>query len=146
MKKLCIGMAFMGCLSVGCATTETQSTTVTPSLGMANPASAFCVEKGGRLEIRNETQGQVGYCHLADGKVIEEWTYFRAHQPQCQAEAAQTLVGQKLISEDALKQKTKAQIVRVLHPNQAATMDYRAERLTVSIDPNTQKILAAHCG
>lgn len=46
---------------------------------MANPASVFCVEQGGRVEIRNSTEGQSGYCHLPDGTVVEEWEYFRAN-------------------------------------------------------------------
>lgn len=50
----------------------------TPAIGMANPASTHCVEKGGKLEIRNEKAGAVGYCHLPDGRVIEEWKFFRS--------------------------------------------------------------------
>ena len=51
-----------------------------PVVGMANPASVHCVKAGGRVEIRKETAGEVGYCHLPDGRVIEEWTFFRASQ------------------------------------------------------------------
>lgn len=42
-----------------------------------NPASNYCVGQGGRLEIRQHQDGQVGYCHLPDGTVIEEWKLFR---------------------------------------------------------------------
>lgn len=49
-----------------------------PRIGMPNPASQYCVELGGRLEIRNDTGGQVGYCHLPDGRVVEEWALFRS--------------------------------------------------------------------
>lgn len=45
--------------------------------GLANPASQYCVSLGGRLEIRKETDGEVGYCHLPDGRVVEEWALFR---------------------------------------------------------------------
>lgn len=51
-----------------------------PVIGMANPASVHCVKAGGRVEIRKETAGEVGYCHLPDGRVIEEWKFFRASQ------------------------------------------------------------------
>lgn len=51
-----------------------------PTVGMANPASVHCVKAGGRVEIRKETAGEVGYCHLPDGRVIEEWKFFRASQ------------------------------------------------------------------
>lgn len=49
-----------------------------PSTQLANPASVNCVDKlGGQLEIRDEAEGQVGYCHLKDGRVCEEWALFR---------------------------------------------------------------------
>ena len=47
-----------------------------PSTQIANPASVFCVEQGGEVEIVDETDGQVGYCNLPDGTRIEEWAYF----------------------------------------------------------------------
>ena len=43
---------------------------------LANPASVFCVEQGGTVEIVHETAGQVGYCNLPDGTRVEEWEYF----------------------------------------------------------------------
>ncbi|WP_068169942.1 putative hemolysin [Neokomagataea thailandica] len=60
---------------------KTQDKSAT--LAMANPASVYCVHIGGRSEIRTESQGEVGYCHLPDGSVHEEWALFRAaHTPQ----------------------------------------------------------------
>ncbi|RJL18332.1 DUF333 domain-containing protein [Paracoccus siganidrum] len=50
------------------------------ALSMPNPASAHCVRLGGRVEIQSESGGQVGYCHLPDGRVIEEWLLFRASE------------------------------------------------------------------
>ncbi|MBR0558795.1 putative hemolysin [Neokomagataea anthophila] len=50
----------------------------THTMTMANPASVYCVQIGGRSEIRTEAQGQVGYCHLPDGSVREEWALFRS--------------------------------------------------------------------
>ena len=47
------------------------------SVGMANPASVYCEEQGGKVEIKKEEKGEVGYCHLADGKVVEEWAFYR---------------------------------------------------------------------
>ncbi len=49
----------------------------TPTNQLANPASVFCVEQGGELEIVDEADGQVGYCTLPDGTRVEEWEYFR---------------------------------------------------------------------
>jgi uncharacterized protein len=44
---------------------------------LANPASVFCVQSGGKSEIRNGARGQYGVCILPDGGVVEEWAYFR---------------------------------------------------------------------
>jgi putative hemolysin len=52
------------------------------AVGLANPASVFCIEQGGTLELRNTMEGSVGYCHLPDGTVIEEWELFRAKGPK----------------------------------------------------------------
>ena len=51
-----------------------------PAVGMANPASEFCVKQGGRLEPKKDAQGnEYALCHLPDGTVAEEWEYFRKH-------------------------------------------------------------------
>lgn len=44
---------------------------------LANPASVFCVQSGGKSEIRKGPRGQYGVCRLPDGRVVEEWAYFR---------------------------------------------------------------------
>lgn len=51
-------------------------------LRMPNPASVYCVKKGGELKMETTDKGQVGYCHLPDGRVIEEWTLFRQENPR----------------------------------------------------------------
>ena len=48
------------------------------SPGLANPASVYCVEQGGEVEIVDEADGQVGYCNLPDGRRIEEWEFYEA--------------------------------------------------------------------
>jgi uncharacterized protein len=50
--------------------------------GMANPASVNCDEKGGKLDIRKDTDGnEVGICVFDDGSECEEWSFFRG---ECQ--------------------------------------------------------------
>jgi len=62
----------------------------TPAAGMANPASENCIEQGGKLEIRDEASGQVGYCKFADGSECEEWALMRGEcKPGQVAPAAQ---------------------------------------------------------
>lgn len=46
---------------------------------LANPASVNCTQKqGGTLEIKTEANGQVGYCHLPNGSVCEEWALYQS--------------------------------------------------------------------
>jgi putative hemolysin len=47
------------------------------AFALANPASVFCVQSGGRSEIRNGPRGQYGVCRLPNGRVVEEWSYYR---------------------------------------------------------------------
>ncbi len=61
-----------------CSTTEPES--VKP-IGMANPASVFCTEQGGKLVMEKDAEGNsVGYCQLYDGTTVEQWAYFRDSQ------------------------------------------------------------------
>jgi len=47
------------------------------NLQIANPASKFCTDNGGTLDIRTADDGsQIGYCKI-DGKECEEWSLFR---------------------------------------------------------------------
>ena len=144
MKKI----LFLGLIVTSLAAcSSTPSDEVTPpKIGMANPASKYCIEQGGQLEIRNEANGQVGYCKLPNGQVVEEWELFRSSQPKCLADEAQKLVGQTGLTEAQIKEKTKSEIVRSIGPNQPVTMDYRENRVTVTIDPKSKKITNATCG
>ena len=36
---------------------------------LANPASVFCVQSGGKSEIRKGARGHYGVCRLPDGRV-----------------------------------------------------------------------------
>jgi len=84
---------------------------------------------------------------LENGEKIEEWTFFRQNQPQCLAEEAAKLVGQSNnLTDDQIKQATKSEYIRRVEPNQAVTMDYRVDRVTITIDPQTKKIIQATCG
>jgi len=50
-----------------------------PAVGMANPASVACEDQfHGRLSMAETSDGgQIGMCHLPDGRVCEEWGLFR---------------------------------------------------------------------
>ena len=58
-----------------CVTSDGKIFTQTTSQ-IANPASEYCIENAGRIEIRKDLQGEVGYCVFEDGKECEEWAFF----------------------------------------------------------------------
>jgi len=46
--------------------------------GLANPASVYCVEQGGTVDIRTgDDGGQYGVCVFPDGSECDEWAFFR---------------------------------------------------------------------
>lgn len=49
--------------------------------GLANPASVYCEENEGKLEMRGAEGGTSGWCIFPDGSQCEEWAYFRG---ECQ--------------------------------------------------------------
>ena len=51
-------------------------------VGMANPASVYCQQQGGTLQIQDTPSGQVGICQLPDGEKIEEWALYRRDHPE----------------------------------------------------------------
>lgn len=46
-------------------------------IGMANPASTFCLATGGELVIGDTPAGQTGTCVYAGGLAVEEWSLYR---------------------------------------------------------------------
>jgi putative hemolysin len=64
----------------------------TPEANMPNPASVYCEEHGGKLDIRQDaTGGQLGICVFPNGSECDEWAYFRgecAPAPSGATEAA----------------------------------------------------------
>jgi uncharacterized protein len=64
-----------------CLRTWEENCTTTQNTGIANPASVYCTEQGGKLEIVNEDAGQKGICTLTDGTKCDEWEYYRGECP-----------------------------------------------------------------
>ena len=45
---------------------------------LPNPAAVFCIESGGRYEIRKAADGsQSGVCILSDGRELDAWRFLR---------------------------------------------------------------------
>lgn len=56
--------------------------TVQAQLGLANPASLNCAQKGGTVRIETAPGGgQYGVCVFADNRQCEEWAMMRGHCP-----------------------------------------------------------------
>lgn len=63
-----------------CANSSQTAVSNELDIAMANPASVYCKQQGGRLEPRKDKAGnEYAMCHLPDGRVIEEWAFFRAN-------------------------------------------------------------------
>jgi putative hemolysin len=52
------------------------------AVGMPNPASVYCIERGGTLDITQRPEGDVTMCVLSDGTRIDEWALYRRDHPQ----------------------------------------------------------------
>ncbi|MEJ2758320.1 MAG: DUF333 domain-containing protein [Anaerolineales bacterium] len=46
-------------------------------IGMPNPASVYCEEQGGQIEMRENARGTYGVCIFPDGSECDEWAYYR---------------------------------------------------------------------
>jgi TolB protein len=74
---LIVGLILVGLLAAcGAEPAPTAGPTDVP-VGMPNPASVFCEEKGYTVEIREEPGGQKGYCIFPDGSECDEWAFYR---------------------------------------------------------------------
>jgi len=81
---LWIGFCFLilvGCQSHNVTPQPPHPTTEIAPLEIANPASVYCEQQGGILDIRDQEGGQVGICQFEDGSECEEWVFFRG---ECQ--------------------------------------------------------------
>ncbi len=74
-----IGLILASLVLAACAAQGAQAPTPTSGEpGLPNPASAYCEEKGYRLEIRTAEDGsQSGVCVFPDGSECDEWAFYR---------------------------------------------------------------------
>lgn len=80
MKKILLAAVATSVLLSACATKTETPKASEPMVGLANPASVFCLNQGGKSERRTDSNGgEYALCHLPNGQVVEEWEYFRKH-------------------------------------------------------------------
>jgi len=87
--------------------------------GIANPASVYCVQQGGKLEIRKDAEGgEYGICILTNGRECEEWKFFRkecgaeADGPVVDIENDTKLIAQALVKKDGINLNEMNVVVR----------------------------------
>lgn len=66
-------------LLAGCA--GSPSAPPPSKAGMANPASVYCLQKGGEQIPAQRPQGAYTLCKLPGGEVIDEWDLWRRDHP-----------------------------------------------------------------
>ena len=82
MNKILLALLIIGSVFVvACSQNAVQPTrpadNTTGSAQMANPASKFCIDHGGKLEIVTAADGsQSGNC-IIKGQTCDEWKFFR---------------------------------------------------------------------
>lgn len=88
IRNIVLALLCCACLlGAGCTTTEQgQTNTTTPAvptatgtIGMPNPAAAWCEEQGYGYEIRKDAAGnEYGVCIFGNGMEADEWAVYRA--------------------------------------------------------------------
>ena len=89
---LCLMIVLSGCrttspsvpakITVTNKADNTESTTGgNQAVGMANPASQNCIQKGGTLGMKQNKKGEYGICYFEDNRQCEEWALFRGQCP-----------------------------------------------------------------
>lgn len=74
MKKILLILTALGVVTA-CSTTEQPENR---EIGIANPASEYCIKKGGESIVKaDENGGQYGICRFKDGSEVDEWEYYR---------------------------------------------------------------------
>ncbi|HPL93399.1 MAG TPA: DUF333 domain-containing protein, partial [bacterium] len=95
----CILVIFLGLFALGmmllfyfqndglwssCAMVERQQGAVNQQIapvGLANPASEYCAEKGGQWKTWNNSVGEQGICYFSEVRQCEEWAMYRGECP-----------------------------------------------------------------
>jgi uncharacterized protein len=71
-----LAIAVLALTGASCGSSKKQQPTQIP-----NPASVYCEKSGGKVDFVTTANGTAGYCNLPDGTRIDEWEYFRQHNP-----------------------------------------------------------------
>lgn len=103
IRKLLITMICIAAAAVLAACQSAPVSPTQPQSNLPNPASVFCEENGGRLELRSDFAGAVaGVCVFPDGSECDEWAYYRKECKPGDVFPAQPTVNPQQPTEDSL--------------------------------------------
>jgi putative hemolysin len=78
MNRKSLFIIVMLVITIVSASCSPKRTIPTTAPNMANPASIFCEQNGGALDLRQDTSGGIaGVCVFPDGSECDEWAYYR---------------------------------------------------------------------
>jgi putative hemolysin len=78
IRNLLGSVLLLALLLPACSSSSEGSTTTVGAAGLPNPASVYCGEQGGTLDIRADEEGnQYGFCVFEDGSECDEWAFYR---------------------------------------------------------------------
>ncbi|HHQ4305040.1 TPA: putative hemolysin [Serratia fonticola] len=81
-KILMLSLFASVALLQGCTVKTNDDAPAPPKvIGMANPAAVYCIQIGGKLNPKQNAQGQYSTCTLSNGQEIESWELFRRDHP-----------------------------------------------------------------
>ncbi|WP_432259574.1 putative hemolysin [Cupriavidus sp. TMH.W2] len=75
--RIAVLLAFAIVGNAACSNTPAERSAGGQAIGMANPASVNCTQRGGKLQIVSTPAGQTGICTFPSGKQCEEWALMR---------------------------------------------------------------------
>jgi putative hemolysin len=121
------------CMLAACGQGRTASPVPTQA-GLPNPASVFCEEQGGKLDIRtDDSGGQIGICVFPDGSECDEWALFRNEcQPPWMATKTAAPTSAPVVEPSTMP---PAGWEAYTHPNLGYTFFYPAGSTLESTDP-----------
>ena len=74
----------------GCSGNEQNQTNNDSNAQLANPASSYCIEQNGSLEMRENENGEYGVC-IFENFECEEWAFYRGECPIIEEPSKSTL-------------------------------------------------------
>ncbi|MGY2575514.1 putative hemolysin [Vibrio sp. C8] len=78
--SIVISALISSALLAGCSSSEPDEYDVKEYEATTSPASLYCVQQGGNLEMVSEDKKRVTYCVLSEDEKYEQWEYYENRQ------------------------------------------------------------------